>query len=458
MSTLYVSAPLNRHSPWLTYALGELGRLAGLERPMKLVTPDEVPFGAPHLAYGSGTAAARIPCQPVHRSGAMDSVTLDCGPRGLRQVMVYADSLDSEGRPDLLFNFFAYISCLEEYEWERVHGPAHSYAARLGGDRRRFDRPYANYLALAFRQLVSGTYPECLAEQATIGSICLTHDVDVVSKSMRTRLKEGGFRLFNVLRDLGAGRRPDLAGAARMLVGSADYFTFDAIARLEDSFGFRSSFNLFGGTPADGLGARLRRSVFDPAYDLASSSRLVSELKRLIARGWDVGVHFAFDSWRDPDPMRRERETVERALGVDSVTACRQHWFRFSLAETWKAQWAAGIRTDTTLGFTDRPGFRAGLAARYHPYDHRTGRALPIVVVPTVLMDTHLFYYDRMDPERRREVLDGTLDDIAGVGGEACIIWHSHALSTDHRWGGEYRRILGAMREKGLRDGRVGGT
>ncbi len=462
VNSLTVIAETGECDAWLAYTLDLAGRLMGLTGPVAIVSPENFTEAGPCLFYGVTPPDPSLPFvakAPRYRQGEMTMVALDCGLDQDIDILVYSDSLCEGSNADLIFNLFAYASCLEEYDHERQAGPIHSYASRLKGDGRRFDRPYGNFLALALRQMIDTAFPGELPPRVSRPAIYLTHDIDVVDKVVRVRLKEGGFRAFNAARNLLAGqwRRAgsQARGALRMFFGRQDYFLLDAIANLEREFDVRSAFNVYAGTRPRGLAARLRDIIFNPHYKLAGHVRLGETLTRLASQGWDVGAHFAFDTWREAGKMQKEREHIEKTLGGTAILSSRQHWFRFSMADTWRSLWQSGIRIDTTLGFTDRPGYRAGLAIAYQPYDHETRTAHPITVIPSALMDTHLFYYGNSGAGEDGNVINDLLEDIKYVGGEACIIWHTHVFSSDHNWAETYRNMLFLMRAGNIRSGRV---
>ena len=98
-----------------------------------------------------------------------------------------------------------------------------------------------------------------------------------------------------------------------------------------------------------------KRDPVDPSYSVVTDL-IYNQLRLMSSKGHVIGLHQSFDAWQD-ETMRLEKETIEEAIG-QAVTVCRQHWLRFSFRDTWKAQAKAGLRTDMTLGFNDRPGFR----------------------------------------------------------------------------------------------------
>lgn len=408
------------------------------------------------LGYGAGYGQAgvvHLPRRYVAAPVAMTRHELDCGPAGTQAVPVYAESVAPDKGCDLLFNVFAYATCLEEHHHEQHHGPIHSYALKLHGDGERFERPWCNYLMFAVARLLARHWPEWEPRPGP-GRLALTHDVDVLDKRWITRLKEGGFRAFNALRALKEGRYQTAwrtgMETTTFVLRRCNYFHLQPMAAMEAEYGFRSAFNVYAGEKPQGWLAQARSLVFDPTYDPAGDARLVETLRGLHANGWEIGLHPGFDTWADGKAMAGEKHALEHKLGIHRVTSVRQHWFRFSLEQTWLAQQQAGLTVDTTMGFTDRPGFRAGLTTPYRPYHHGRREALPLWVVPTILMDTHLYYYGMLDAQTRRERMDHLLGEVQRCGGTASIIWHSHVFSRDHGWQPEYAHLLKRMKEQGL--------
>ncbi len=464
MNEIFLAVDPMADNGWVSYTAGLTLNLAGLDASLHLVSPEEAPEGAPCIFYGvapTRTPHIYLPRREQLTPGKMAFIELDCGFAQSVPVLVYEGTLDGEADAatakfpcDLLFNLFAYVSCLEEVRHEARFGPLHSYAVRLKTDSRRFRRPYAHYLALALRCALEKLWPVMPVGRTKKPAIHLTHDVDLTEKVFVTRAKEGAFRMFNTGRYLVrgniSGARKKLGETARMVFREDDYFLFDEIASLEAEFGFCSTFNVYAPVSGGGLGESITRWLFDPPYDPADHPRLASTLHHLVGEGWEIGVHFGFTSWRHAEQMREEREKLEYAMGKKGIISSRQHWLRFSHSETWHALWESGMRVDTTLGFNDVPGFRGGLALPFHPYDHVAKKAHPIISIPTILMDTHLFYYGNLEAAERLQTMETFLEEVRFVGGEACIIWHSHTLSRDHGWGQDYRSLLEIIRRGGF--------
>lgn len=330
----------------------------------------------------------------------------------------------------------AYLGSTHERAYETEHGPVHSYAFRLPSDMAPvFDHAWVNRILLFLRRWWAIENDQ--SEEAVFGPVPravvhLTHDVDAVSKTLAIRAKQTAFCLYN--------RR--FRAAARFLLGSADYWQFEHILALEHAAGRRSLWNLYGGR--GGWGRPPKEILMDPAYRVGQP-RLATQLRSMLAEGHRIGLHPQFDTWCEADRMQVEKESIQDAIN-QPVTQIRQHWLRFSFAETWITQRAAGLTHDLTLGFNDRQGFRNGAALSF--VDPASG----MQVTPMVLMDSHLYDYATLTEADRFAAIDAVLDELVTTGGEASVIWHQRVFHGDYGWGGGYAYLLDGLQKRGILD------
>ena len=348
------------------------------------------------------------------------------------------------------------MTCQFEIEHEIRNGPIHSYCSKLTeGPENLWSVAWVNRIFMFLRRWAA--WRECEAEEALFGplprgTIYLTHDVDYVEKTLALRFKQAALIGVQIGRALLLLQFRLLLSRLKILLSfvfrRSDYWQFERIVEMESKHGMRSSWHFYGG--AGGARRTLKQMLFDPAYKV-EGSRVSGMLKRLHSNGHQIGLHQAFDSWSNTDMMASEKSCVERALG-HSIFCCRQHWLRFCFKDTWLAQEKAGFTQDATLGFNDRPGFRNSAALRMPAWissERRFSRSL--YSVPMMLMDSHLFYYDKLKLTARRKTIDYFLDEIAFVGGEASVIWHQRVFHSDYGWGDEYAYLLDGMQERGLK-------
>ena len=170
-------------------------------------------------------------------------------------------------------------------------------------------------------------------------------------------------------------------------------------------------------------------------------------LRRLTARGWEVGLHGSFDSFRSAESLAAERQDVAALAGHD-VCGCRQHFLRFERPTTWGAQVEAGLRYDATLGYHDADGYRAGFSFPFRPF---VGRELPLLVLPLVVMDGALLERQGLDGEAAWKRLEGYLERTEADGAMLSLLWHNtHFCDLDAPgYRSVYERALDRIRERG---------
>lgn len=344
-----------------------------------------------------------------------------------------------------------YLDGLAEREHERRHGPIHSYSVRLRDwDARIWERAWVNRIAMFLRLWAArnqGVTETALFGERPTAEIILTHDLDAVEKTVEIRIKQSAFHGFNALRELRRGKimqaAVSIGAAAAFFVRTENYRQFD---KLHDSRrrlpGVYRIINVYGGE--SGRRRSMKQWLFDPAYDVRTSNN-VRDLRSLAEAGFAIGLHPSFDTWADIDGLLAQKQKVEAAVDR-SITTCRQHWLRFSWAETWQSQETAGFDQDTTLGFNDRLGFRNGAAINFNPLrDVNSGDLLQLRSWPMVMMDSHLHDYERLDPAGQKAQINSCIGEICSVGGQATLLWHPHTLSADYGWREGFETLVGAL-------------
>lgn len=391
---------------------------------------------------------------PALRYVVLPEWATDLGIDG--QILVFACAIaPGEGKPewqrcDWIANAFHLLSGSSERVYEQAHGPALSYVFRLPRALDPvYERAWVNRIFLFLRRWAAheaGQPEESIFGPLPDAQIRLTHDVDAIRLTPEIRFKQTAFQLANATRALArgdlsrAGER--LGDAGRYALSTVDFRTFARVRDMERSAGLRSTLHFYGGPP--GLKrATPRRMLIDPAYDIGSDM-MRSELRAFAEGGWTVGLHQSFEAWDDAGPMSAEKASVEKALGAP-VNHCRQHWLHFSWARTWAAQAAAGLNLDSTLGFNDRPGFRAGHALTVKPWDMATGSPLPIDTVPMLFMDSHFYDYSGGEGADPETAMKPWIDEVRAVGGEVTVNWHTHTITDVYGWEAGFEALLGLL-------------
>jgi hypothetical protein len=283
---------------------------------------------------------------------------------------------------------------------------------------------------------------------------CLTHDLDHPS-IRRHKLDHTMFgflyrsvisSLFNAVR----GRSPwrDLlknwAAAMKLpfvYLGLAQDFWLDfgRYTRLEG--GAPSTFFVipFRNTPGRrgaGPAPRARASRYGAAD-------ILPEVRELISAGSEIGLH-GIDAWLDSADGRNELEHVRRITGMHEI-GVRMHWLYFDEQSPEKLE-AAGANYDSTVGYNETVGYRAGTTQVFKPL-----QAARLLELPLHIMDTALFFsaYLGLSRNEAREQAARIAEDAVEFGGAVTVNWHDRSIAPERLWGDAYVDIINDFRKRG---------
>jgi len=276
-------------------------------------------------------------------------------------------------------------------------------------------------------------------------AVALTHDVDVPWRWTRRGVAGQTRRVAHEAR---SGRPRAALREARVAVAIPAHklrrtdpnWRFDRIAALEAERGTGSTFFVMAGHghPEDG-----------PAGDVYDRlrPRLVQTLR---AAGAEVGLHPSYAAAEDEKRLGREKAALEALAGP--IAGQRYHFLRVDPHRNLAPLERLGFRYDTSLGFAAAPGFRAGIAHPFRPWDLARDRPLDLVEIPLAAMDTTFAsaqYLGLSAAAAERPLLE-LLDRAAELGGGFAVLWHSGRFdaATAQGWDRLYERLLDGVRER----------
>jgi hypothetical protein len=245
----------------------------------------------------------------------------------------------------------------------------------------------------------------------------MTHDVDrplrfptvrrVLRGAAGELLARSG-RATQAIRQLGmgmdvlAGRRADPYAE-----GLGQLLALDERLDTAGAFFFMSS----SGGPRD--------EGYDPAR--APYSDFIAEIQR---RGHEIGWHPGWSAAFDDVRFAAEKQHIDAAAG-HPVEGGRHHYLRWDVRSSWDRWDGSGLRYDSSLGFDDDVGFRAGTAHPYPVYSLATRRVLRLIERPLIVMDVALRAAAREDLSEARRVFAEVLRAVGNVRGEAVVLVHN---------------------------------
>ena len=175
----------------------------------------------------------------------------------------------------------------------------------------------------------------------------------------------------------------------------------------------------------------------DEALYSLDDRRVRKLLRHVHARGHELGLHGGYGTFRDPARLKTELERLVAVCAEEGIEqdewGARQHFLRWENPTTWRAYEEAGLAYDTSLGYSARPGFRAGTCREYPVFDLGARRELRLRERPLVLMDTPTL--DRIDDAEG--AIERLRAECRRVDGDFTVLWHNHWLVSTRQ-----RRLL----------------
>lgn len=190
-----------------------------------------------------------------------------------------------------------------------------------------------------------------------------------------------------------------------------------------------------GRTP-DSSAPALRASRYGAQY-------LADTLQKLQSRNCEIGLH-GIDGWLDSALGRQELEEVRRVAGASPI-GVRMHWLYYSQQSAAKVE-AAGAAYDSTIGYNETIGYRAGTTQVYKPLD-----ANRLLELPLHAMDTAMFYssYLNLSIDQAKMRLRQLGDNAVRFGGTLTINWHDRSIAPERLWSGCYRDLIKDLSARG---------
>ena len=183
--------------------------------------------------------------------------------------------------------------------------------------------------------------------------------------------------------------------------------------------------------------ARSHRGASYGARDLADT------MQKLLDAGCEVGLH-GIDAWLDSSSGREELEEIRRVTG-HSELGVRMHWLYWNQQSPVAIE-KAGAAYDSTMGYNEAVGYRAGTTQAYKPL-----QASHLLELPLHVMDTAMFYaaYLRLSTPQAEALLRRMVDTVSRFGGCLTVNWHDRSLAPERLWDANYNGLLQDLKRRG---------
>jgi hypothetical protein len=284
--------------------------------------------------------------------------------------------------------------------------------------------------------------------------VCLTHDVDFIGMryhfgdhsmwgflyraSIGSLLKyvKGKIDLPKLLINLkSAGKLP----LVYLGLAKDPWDQFDSYLELEKGLG--SSYFFIPFKNKSGIGFHGKKGKYRAAkYDVDDADPFI---RKLLKHNCEVGVH-GIDAWHSVENGKKELQRIGNKTGSQDRIGIRMHWLAGN-EKTFETLDKAGFAYDSTFGYNETIGFKAGTAQVYKPLG-----ANDLLELPLHIQDTALLGAGRMNTadDEAMVLCEQLFEIISNSKGVLTLLWHQRSLGPERLWGNFYNLLIKKLQEK----------
>ena len=181
----------------------------------------------------------------------------------------------------------------------------------------------------------------------------------------------------------------------------------------------------------------------EPRYEYLNNEEYRAEITELLEER-TVGLHARPESAFDSKSFKEDLEEL-RKKGF-SPRGCRFHNLAFDYQKSFKIMEENGIQFDSTLGFWESAGFRAGISFPFNPFNMDENRPFRIQEIPLIVMDVS--FYSRIamgvSLNAARQRIRNIIKKVSNHNGHISLLWHFRTFDWIDfpGWGSLYWDII----------------
>lgn len=341
--------------------------------------------------------------------------------------LILKKEADHEINFDLLGFTYWMLSRREELDRTKLdHHQRFPATASLAYQYNFLDRPIIDEWLVILGQVLKRQWPTLSLKTHTF-QVKVSHDVDYPSKY--------GFANFSRV-VLGAGadiiKRRNFKRAINAsliwrntknkLLPSDPYNSFDWLMDVSEQQNLKSAFYFI---PSN------THAKHDVDYDLGHPT--IRHLLRTIhQRGHEIGLHPSYETFQNPDFLIAQAQKLKRICKEEGIEqeewGGRMHFLRWDHPITLRAWENAGMTYDSTLGYSDFPGFRCGTCYEYPAFDPLANEALQLRIRPLISMECTILDARYLNLGLTDQAINTFLslkENCRKVNGAFTLLWHN---------------------------------
>ena len=194
-----------------------------------------------------------------------------------------------------------------------------------------------------------------------------------------------------------------------------------------------SAFSYLSDTLGSNTDVRIFFPVGDPSRFSKNPSWKNNDYRRLIqhiSEKYEIGLNQSFHASDSLPELSKEVFRLKEILGRE-INSGRVHYFNLRMPGSYTNMIEAGIQEDYSMGYSDTPGFRAGIARPFYFFDLSCDRPTRFRVFPLQMTDETL-NKGNADADHSRALILELINETRKVGGLFISMWHNSLLLDSH--------------------------
>jgi hypothetical protein len=298
--------------------------------------------------------------------------------------------------------------------------------AYVNSYQRKFRNVKENLVQKYFDRLADHPKFSKIAKQGEKTRIFISHDIDNVNAAW----KEDGFAAL---------KKGQVHHVFQLLFNAAvqkpDWFNMDLIMRIHDEYSLRSTFFWLANK------GRSESGLYNADYNV-QDEKMQDIIARVKQKGFENGIHKSVSNESFAEESKK--------LGFIPL-ANRYHYLKFNLPAAYDELQAAGIKLDTSLGFSEQYGFRNSYGQAFQPFNLKALKPYAFVELPLHVMD-RTFHHMRIPVANiAREVI--AFFEQNKYNCTLSLLWHNNFFNSIKYAGylAEYKKIIAYLYENDIR-------
>ncbi len=292
---------------------------------------------------------------------------------------------------DIFETIFFHISRYEEYFFSKNHLDKHGRmksSEQLLVKTKLHYIPVVDHLVYGFFKILNFDMEKRKTDYT------LTHDIDIIRKfSGFLKLPKSIARIL--LMGYGIKGVYNIVNSYFQSLKNKNndpYYTFEWLFRKEDYFINKIVFFVAGGNT--------RQDLYNKYY----LKELPEIIRKAKINNYEIGLHPSYNAYADEKMLKTEQELLLN-FTKRRIKFIRMHFLRLDLTKSFEIIENIGFEMDSTLGYNDTIGFRAGTGFEYYPYNFGEERKWKFKELPLIIMDSALLKNCKGNPDCFEEKL-----------------------------------------------------